>query len=334
MNAQLVVDQHITFQGVRPLDPRRDLNQVADLIEDAFAGELEAGGLAALRDLRMFSHMGPLVGLMARSDPAVEDILGGFVWVRDGQVLGNVTLQRADPYGARWQIANVAVAKPYRGQGIGRALMLAALERITERKGAWAVLQVRADNLAALKLYETLGFEVITREVAMHLERIQTVATPTPLPAGMHAYHHSQWQARYQLEAAAHSGLDQWWRPIRSQQYWQSAESRLGERLWELIGRNRIRRWVLPGEHSLAGWVSIDAQRWQGTHRVEITIHPACRGQLEDQLAAYALSYLADYPRWPIRIEQYGDHPELIDAVRRAGFTIVRNHLAMRKKMS
>jgi hypothetical protein len=55
---------------------------------------------------------------------------------------------------------------------------------------------------------------------------------------------------------------------------------------------------------------------------------------LEDQLAAYALSYLADYPRWPIRIEQYGDHPELIDAVRRAGFTIVRNHLAMRKKMS
>lgn len=334
MNAHLVADQALTFQGVRPLDPRHDLNQIADLIEEAFAGELEAGGLAALRDLRMFSHMGPLVTLMARSDPALEDMLSGFVYISDGQVVGNVTLQRADPYGGRWQIANVAVAKPYRGQGIGRLLMTAALERIAERRGAWAVLQVRADNAAALRLYEDLGFEVISQEITMRLERVPPQTAAAPLPPHMRPYHHSQWQARYQLEAAAHSTLDQWWRPIRSHQFWQSTESRLGERLWELVGRNRVRRWVLPGEHSLAAWLSIDAQRWQGTHRLEITVHPACRSQFEDQLVAFALGYLAEYPRWPIKIEQQGDHPELVTALQRAGFAIVRHHLAMRKKMS
>lgn len=334
MNAHLVADQSPVFQGVRPLDPRRDLNQVADLIEDAFAGELEAGGLAALRDLRMFSHIGPLVGLMARSDPAVEDMLSGFVYISDGQVVGNVTLQRADPHGGRWQIANVAVAKPYRGRGIARMLMTAALERIAERRGAWAVLQVRADNATALRLYESMGFEVITQEITMRSERVQPPAELSPLPPLMRPYHHSQWQARYQLETAAHSALDQWWRPIRSHQFWQSAESRLGERLWELLGRNHTRRWVVSGEHSLAAWLSIDAQRWQGTHRIEITVHPACRGPLEEQLVAFALGYLADYPRWPVKIEHYGSHPELVSALQRAGFAIVRHHLAMRKKMS
>ena len=74
--------------------------------------------------------MGPLVGLMARSDPYLEDVLGGFVWIEDDRVVGNVTLQRMDSYGSRWQIANVAVSKDYRGRGIGRALVTTAVERI------------------------------------------------------------------------------------------------------------------------------------------------------------------------------------------------------------
>ena len=158
MSAQLAIDQRTAFRGLRPLDPRKDLNQVADLIEEAFTGELEPGGIAALRDLRVLSHMGPLVSLMARSDPYLEDVLGGFVWVEDDRVVGNVTIQRLDAYGSRWQIANVAVTKDYQGRGIGRALMTAALERIAERRGSWAVLQVRADNAVAKGLYQRLGF--------------------------------------------------------------------------------------------------------------------------------------------------------------------------------
>lgn len=334
MNAQLVADHHDSFQGVRPLNPRRDLNQVADLIEEAFTGELEPGGLAALRDLRMLSHMGPLVGLMARSDPSMEDVLGGFVWVDGGRVLGNVTLQRLDPYGERWQIANVAVSQPYRGQGIGRALMQAVLERIDERKGSWAVLQVRADNATALALYHSLGFEVVTSEVTLRLERIQSVPALADPPANLKAYHHEQWQARYQLESAAHTTLDKWWRPVRSQQFWQSFESRLGERIWELMGRNRIRRWVVPGQNGLMAWLYLDARRWDGTHRIEVTVHPSCQGELEEQLVAYALSFLADYPRWPVRTEHYGNRPKLVAALQKHGFSVARNHLTMRKKMN
>ena len=334
MSAQLAIDQRTSYRGLRPLDPRKDLNQVADLIEEAFTGELEPGGIAALRDLRVLSHMGPLVGLMARSDPYLEDVLGGFVWIEDDRVVGNVTIQRLDAYGTRWQIANVAVTKAYQNRGIGRALVEAALERIADRRGSWAVLQVRSDNPIAKGLYQQLGFEGLTEDVLMQLDRPPSQVTPVEPPAGLHPYRHDQWQARYTLESACRSTLAQWWRPVRSHDFMQLAESRLGEKFWEALGRNRIRRWVIQGEHGLAAWLSIDAYRWQGIHRLAFAVHPSCRGQVEQALVDYALLFLADYPGWPVRVEHQGEHRELVQALEAAGFRMVRNHLAMRFKLT
>lgn len=334
MSAQLAIDQRTSYRGLRPLDPRKDLNQVADLIEEAFTGELEPGGIAALRDLRMLSRMGPLVGLMARSDPYLEDVLGGFVWIEDDQVVGNVTIQRLDAYGSRWQIANVAVTKDYQSRGIGRTLVEAALDRIAERRGSWAVLQVRADNPVARSLYQRLGFEGLTEEVSLQLDRLPAQTPPAEPPAGLRPYLPGEWQARYTLESACRSELAQWWRPVRSHDFMQLAESRLGEKLWELMGRNRVRRWAVQGEHALAAWLSVDARRWQGIHRLAVAVHPSCRGQLEQSLVSYALAFLAEYPRWPVRVEHQGEHRELVQALEAAGFRVVRNHLAMRYKIA
>jgi ribosomal protein S18 acetylase RimI-like enzyme len=334
MNAQLVATQPTAPSGLRPLDPRQDLSQVADLIQEAFSGELEPGGLAALRDLRMLSRMGPLVGLMARHDPYVEDVLGGFVWVEEGRVVGNVTIQRLDSYGSRWQIANVAVAQAFRGRGIGRALMTASLERIAQRHGHWAVLQVRADNAVARGLYEQMGFEFVTQEVILRLQRLEEGATPVAMPEGMRPYDPEAWRACYELATASRNALDQWWYPVRSRDHWQSAESRLGQRIWELVGRNRVRRWVVPGEHGLIAYLGLNARRWQGEHTLEFLVHPQGRGRLEMPLVHYALGFLADYPRWPVVVQHKGQHPELIEALQVAGFATRRNHVTMRLKIN
>lgn len=56
-------------------------------------------------------------------------------------------------------INQVAVTSAYRGQGVGRKMMQALLERL-EQAGAKAVtLEVRAGNRPAIALYETLGFQ-------------------------------------------------------------------------------------------------------------------------------------------------------------------------------
>lgn len=333
MATQLLAEPQGTLPGLRAVDPRRDLNQIADLIEEAFSGELEPGGLSALRDLRLLSHMGPLVGLMARSDPVMEDMLGGFVWVEQDRVVGNVTLQRMDAYGSRWQIANVAVARSYRGQGIGRALMEAALQRISDRRGSWAVLQVRADNLVALDLYKSLGFEAVTRELSLRAPRIPQQLSPAEPPEGLRPYRPEEWRARYDLESTAHNALDLWWRPMRSQKFYEGVESRAGEFLWSLVGRNTRRRWVVPGARGFVAYLGVDARRWQGEHDIAITVHPCCRGSIEERLVSVALNFLSDFPRWPIRVEHLGEHPQLTEALHRQGFRDVRDHLTMRRKM-
>ena len=59
------------------------------------------------------------------------------------------------------QILNVAVHEAYRRQGIGRALMLDCLHFGVGSKAHKAVLEVRASNLAAQRLYANLGFVVV-----------------------------------------------------------------------------------------------------------------------------------------------------------------------------
>jgi ribosomal-protein-alanine N-acetyltransferase len=55
-------------------------------------------------------------------------------------------------------ILNLAVAPPFRRQGIARQLVLDAVKRAYAKGGRRAFLEVRASNSAAQKLYSGLGF--------------------------------------------------------------------------------------------------------------------------------------------------------------------------------
>jgi ribosomal-protein-alanine N-acetyltransferase len=56
------------------------------------------------------------------------------------------------------QVQNLAVALPFRRQGVGRFLLLTALAEAVSQGARRCNLEVRAGNLAALTLYESLGF--------------------------------------------------------------------------------------------------------------------------------------------------------------------------------
>lgn len=60
-------------------------------------------------------------------------------------------------------IANLAVGKEYRRQGLARELVERALEKGKERGASYAVLEVRESNLGAIGLYECLGFRVVQK---------------------------------------------------------------------------------------------------------------------------------------------------------------------------
>lgn len=56
-------------------------------------------------------------------------------------------------------ITNIAVLPAYRGQGTGKALTSGLLQYAANLGVVFATLEVRRSNLAAQKLYQTLGFE-------------------------------------------------------------------------------------------------------------------------------------------------------------------------------
>jgi mycothiol synthase len=58
----------------------------------------------------------------------------------------------------------LAVRRPYRRQGLGRALLLAGLRLLQEAGMEWAMLGVDTENLTgALRLYESVGFEPVRK---------------------------------------------------------------------------------------------------------------------------------------------------------------------------
>jgi ribosomal protein S18 acetylase RimI-like enzyme len=64
-----------------------------------------------------------------------------------------ITVQRG-----RGQIQNVGVLAEYRGQGLGEALVLQALQAFKAARLTRAELEVTADNTPAVQLYQRLGF--------------------------------------------------------------------------------------------------------------------------------------------------------------------------------
>jgi ribosomal-protein-alanine N-acetyltransferase len=60
-------------------------------------------------------------------------------------------------------VQRIAVRPDWRRRGVGRRLLRALLEEADQRGCREALLEVRADNAAAIAMYEQAGFDVIAR---------------------------------------------------------------------------------------------------------------------------------------------------------------------------
>lgn len=84
-----------------------------------------------------------------------------YVVVADGGALAGYG--GLDHGGEVSDVMTVAVAPAARGRGLGRALVDELERRATARGAEYLMLEVRADNAAAVALYEGRGFAVLSR---------------------------------------------------------------------------------------------------------------------------------------------------------------------------
>ncbi len=153
---------------LRPIDIRKDLTEIADLIELCFSDHLDADGRIYLDQMRKAARNSHYFtwAMSAKLQMPVS----GYVWEDAGKLLGNVSLMPVTKDGARiFMIANVAVHPDHRRLGIGRALTEKAVQYCEQQACRSVWLQVRDDNQGAVDIYTESGIR--RTRPAFHLDR-------------------------------------------------------------------------------------------------------------------------------------------------------------------
>ncbi|MGC8837527.1 MAG: GNAT family N-acetyltransferase [Anaerolineae bacterium] len=323
--------------GPRPLDPSRDLGQVADLIEAAFGDDMDEEGRRVLQEMRAMSYIGLLLGALSYASHEVRETFGGYVWEEEGRVVGNVTLNPLTPSGERWQISNVAVEEPYRRRGIARRLLALALTDARRQGGVWALLQVRHDNDAALALYRSLGFEALGGETFMAWEGAlpfppAPLESEQPLPPNLvlRPVRPEEWPAELDLARAATPPLMQWERPLRPHQFrrpplpgwWVSLLRWLSGKEAHILG-------AFQGKALLAR-LHLRLDRGTARASLRVLVAPEARGQVEQPLLREGLALLPRTGHLRIEAQFPMEQAAVREALADLGFRHLRTLVHMR----
>ena len=323
--------------GPRPLDPSRDLGQVADLIEAAFGDDMDEEGRRVLQEMRAMSSIGLVLGALIYVSGELRESFGGYVWEEDGRVVGNVTLNPVTSSGERWQISNVAVDAPYRRRGIARRLMALALTDARRQGGMWALLQVRHDNEAALALYRSLGFEALGGETFMAWQGAlpfplawQESGPTLPSDLVLRPIRPEEWPAELDLARAAMPPLMQWERPLRPHQFqrsplpaWWTALAR-----W-FSGQETHVLGVFRGKALLAR-LHLRVDRRAGRAALGVLVAPEARGQLERPLLREGVALLPRAGHLRLEAQFPMEQAAVREALEDLGFQHLRTLVHMR----
>jgi GNAT superfamily N-acetyltransferase len=320
--------------GVRPVNLKTDLAPLADLIEVAFVDSMDSSGRAAVREMRALSRFGTGLSMLAGMSDLVQGIGLGYVWIQDGQLVGNVSIYpaRAQPnMGQMWIIANVAVHPDYRGRGISRRLMLASLEAIRSRRGArgappTAILQVEENNIPARNLYDSLGF--VTNGTWRQWRRGGSVRIPPPLEHSsvyITRRRRGEWRAEYALAQRLRPYGLGWQRPLHKELFRRSLAGYFND----VINMRSTERLVIHSEDEQAIRASLWIEHAIAANSIQLVllVEPDYQGIYDEALINLATRRYSG--RTPLTLEHPTDEAVTNSLLERYHFHVQRTLVHM-----
>lgn len=314
--------------GLRPVDISRDLPQIVGLLRMVF-GESADGDEQLFGDI----SLGTANGLMNRLQPSAAGLSNGFVWQAEGRIVGNATLLTTRAWD-RYLVANVAVHPAFRRQGIARALMESISSYVRNRGGRVIILQVVKDNLSAIDLYRSLGYESIANMTTWYATASRIRDIPASVPdyqdIAIEQLSNRHWREAYELDTAHVKADLNWPEPLAPDAYRYSIWQRAAD---FLNGRQRETWSTTDVQGRLTGLASIYSE-WGRSNYLTLRVLPEQAGLLERPLLAKLIRRLRYLPRRNARI----DHPEADEAtsalLRESNFVVQRTLTHMRLNIS
>jgi len=294
---------------------------MSELIELSFAEALDQSSRQMLQEMRTLSWLlGPLFWLLNMTDSPLEGIFGGYVWVEEDDIVGNVTVHRRHKGRKGWFISNLAVHPDHRGKGIAHRLMMQALELAT-RKGAPRVsLEVRAHNVPAQKLYQKLGFSKVDSVSRMRLERVSRMEPISSEEYEIRMARPDEWTKLYELAQESFSSGAKEIAPVKEEDYHLNFVQRVMSSLGDLLRGRMVLRWVAKRGDQFCGLVTLRTGAVLLPHSLTMMVHPDHRGEAEEALLTTALSALRTYPTRPVLAKIQPSHQRVLDTFRQYGF--------------
>lgn len=310
---------------IRRLDVYRDLDAVADLIEDSFPIQQDADGMAYIAQMRKSAremrYLQPLSGL---ADLGASALPKGLVWVERGRIVGNLTLIPFNQGGETIQlIANVAVARDHRRRGIARALTQRAIADLRRKHEKEVWLQVKADNAGAQALYRAVGFRDQLLRTTRRIRPDRTIsksgtADPSLQVSGRRA---EDWPKQKAWLGDAYPAKMRWNLPVEFTRFEPGALQAISNFIQDV----RLRHWSVRRGEKLLGVAS-----WQRTttfaNNLWLAVDPTMEAEALPVLLRHVLRHRL--PTHPLSIDYPMDRsPEVFEGL---GFQNFRMLIWMR----
>jgi ribosomal protein S18 acetylase RimI-like enzyme len=135
--------------------------EIVPITEDHIQGFCSAVDSVARERKYLAFLEGPPIN--TTEDFVLQNIKGNWphlVAISEGKIIGWCDISALNrPVFAHIGSLGIGVLAPYRGQGIGKELMRAALQKAKQKGLTRIELTVRENNASAITLYEKMGFE-------------------------------------------------------------------------------------------------------------------------------------------------------------------------------
>jgi ribosomal protein S18 acetylase RimI-like enzyme len=316
-----IAERSDSLRGIRPFNPVSDLKPVAELIMLAFGDALDRSSREMLQEMRALAWLfGPILWVLGATQSDLAYVFGGYVWVEEGKIVGNVTVHRQHNGKSGWFISNLAVHPDHRRRGVARRLLLEGVESARARGARRISLEVRADNTAARRLYEELGFRQVDSTTRMHMHPLHAAR---PVRSKVYSLEVASAREDRELYRFAEDVLSIEARevlPVREQDYRLSLSRRLLGGISDVLQGRFTHRLVARRDGTLAGFALLRTGGFGFSHSLTLTVHPEHRTQVEEMLLTNTLSILRSDDSRAVLVKIRPSYSHVVDVFKRYGF--------------